>query len=93
MDGVCVVYRAGFVGFLVAGVDGCDCRFYDPHRVPRLAWTGLPVVGGTKGTGRRVSMVQSPQMLSFPHGRRIFQSDGEKRMAGKVQSLNGVYKI
>ena len=37
MDGVCVVYKAGFVGFLVAG---CDCRFYDPHSGAKagLAW-------------------------------------------------------
>lgn len=64
MDGVCVVYKAGFVGFLVAGVDGCDCRFYDPQRVPRLlglTWLASWLEGtkGTDGDGG-VSKVQSP---------------------------------
>lgn len=51
MDGVCVVYKAGFVGFLVAGGMDAIVDSMTPIRVPRLAWPGLPVVGRTKGTG------------------------------------------
>lgn len=59
---VCVVYKAGFVGFLVAGVDGCDCRFYDPHRVPRLAWVlACQWLEGTKRDGWGVVPRSNPR--------------------------------
>lgn len=57
---------------------GCDCRFYDPQRVPRLlgltwlasGWKGLK---GRGTDGGRFPWSNPRKMLSsFPHERRFF---------------------
>lgn len=71
----CVVYKAGFVGFLVAG--GMDAIVDSMTPIGCQGWPGLACqwLEGLKG---RVSKVQSPQMLSFPHGRLFFRAMGKK---------------